>query len=417
MRELRIAVIGNVDAGKSSLTGVLTKNILDDGRGYARSLVTQYRHEKTTGKTSSVTQNYVKNDNNRVVIYIDLAGHEKYLKTTLHGLTGYYPDYGMVVIGANMGLTDITKEHMNIAIALNIPFMVVITKIDIAPAHVLEKTVLHLEEILKSKIKHKSIIHMNEGNIDSLTMMRKYIPIFQVSNKEGTNIDLLKKHIENVHKFYIEHSQLNIFHVHDDLKESNIFSIDRSYQVNGVGTVLAGKVCNGVFKKNDTVYLGPFHGVWYPVTLKSFHDNFQQSLDKLENGQSGCIAIKNISSNAKNLDLKKLIYRKNVYLINSEECKKYTSFEFVADVIVMHTHSVTISKDYQPIINCNKIVQCAKILEIEDKTHIRAGDKCRMRFRFMYRPEFIQENDKFIFREGQTRGIGIIKAVEYNKTK
>ena len=32
----RIAVIGNVDSGKSTLVGVLTKSIMDDGRGSAR---------------------------------------------------------------------------------------------------------------------------------------------------------------------------------------------------------------------------------------------------------------------------------------------------------------------------------------------------------------------------------------------
>jgi len=29
----KLAVIGNVDSGKSTLVGVLTKGILDDGRG------------------------------------------------------------------------------------------------------------------------------------------------------------------------------------------------------------------------------------------------------------------------------------------------------------------------------------------------------------------------------------------------
>lgn len=31
--EVRIAVVGNVDSGKSTLTGVLTRGGLDDGRG------------------------------------------------------------------------------------------------------------------------------------------------------------------------------------------------------------------------------------------------------------------------------------------------------------------------------------------------------------------------------------------------
>lgn len=410
MRELRISVLGNVDAGKSSLTGVLTKNILDDGRGYARSLVSQFTHEKDTGKTSSVTQNFSKNEDGRIVVYIDLAGHEKYLKTTLHGMSGFYPDYGMVVVGANMGVTDITKEHMNVAIALNIPFMVVITKVDIAPPHVLEKTKSSIEEIINKKLKQKILTYMNEENIDSITHIRKHVPVFTVSNKSGLNIDILKKYINNVYHFFETHNKLSGFNTTDELKDTNIFSVDRSYQVNGVGTVLSGKVCNGNFKKNDNVYIGPFHGIWYNVLIRSFHDNFEQNIDKLESNESGCIAIKSLQ---KNVDLKKLDFKKGIYLMsgNAEECKKFTAYEFEADVIIMHTHSTTISKNYQPIINCNKIVQCAQIVDIYDKMNIRAGDKCRIKFRFIYRPEFIQENDKFIFREGQTRGIGIIRKV------
>ncbi len=37
--EVRVAVIGNVDSGKSTLVGVLTRGMLDDGRGLARSKV------------------------------------------------------------------------------------------------------------------------------------------------------------------------------------------------------------------------------------------------------------------------------------------------------------------------------------------------------------------------------------------
>lgn len=37
-------MIGNVDSGKSTLVGVLTKGLLDDGRGAARSRVFNYKH-------------------------------------------------------------------------------------------------------------------------------------------------------------------------------------------------------------------------------------------------------------------------------------------------------------------------------------------------------------------------------------
>lgn len=67
---------------------------------------------------------------------IDLCGHEKYLKTTMFGLSGLYPHYAMLVVGANMGISRITKEHIGIAVSLKIPIFVVITKVDIAPPNV-----------------------------------------------------------------------------------------------------------------------------------------------------------------------------------------------------------------------------------------------------------------------------------------
>ena len=81
--------------------------------------------------------------------------------------------------------------------------------------------------------------------------------------------------------------------------------------------------------------------------------------------------------------------------MSEDEMQNSTFLEFEADVIVIGKHSTQISKNYQPVINCNKIVQCAQIVDIYDKINIRAGDKCRIKFRFIYRPEFIQENDNF----------------------
>ena len=45
LQEIRLAVIGNVDSGKSTLVGSLTKGIKDDLRGYARKFVFNYQHE------------------------------------------------------------------------------------------------------------------------------------------------------------------------------------------------------------------------------------------------------------------------------------------------------------------------------------------------------------------------------------
>lgn len=39
----------------------------------------------------------------KVVTLVDLAGHERYFKTTAYGLTGHMPDYACLIVGANAG--------------------------------------------------------------------------------------------------------------------------------------------------------------------------------------------------------------------------------------------------------------------------------------------------------------------------
>ena len=53
--DIRIAVLGNVEAGKSTLLGVLTQGELDNGRGRARLNLFRHLHEIQSGRTSSIS--------------------------------------------------------------------------------------------------------------------------------------------------------------------------------------------------------------------------------------------------------------------------------------------------------------------------------------------------------------------------
>ena len=61
--DVRVAVIGNVDSGKSTIVGVMTKSIMDDGRGSARKKVFNFVHEAANGRTSSIGQEIMGFDN------------------------------------------------------------------------------------------------------------------------------------------------------------------------------------------------------------------------------------------------------------------------------------------------------------------------------------------------------------------
>ncbi len=76
---LRVAVVGNVDAGKSTLIGSLVTSILDDGRGAARSRIVKHKHELLTGRTSSIETYLLALDGNAEAM-TGLAENEAALK-------------------------------------------------------------------------------------------------------------------------------------------------------------------------------------------------------------------------------------------------------------------------------------------------------------------------------------------------
>ena len=44
-------------------------------------------------------------ESSKIVTFIDLAGHQKYLKTTIFGLTSNQPDFTMIVVAADRGIS------------------------------------------------------------------------------------------------------------------------------------------------------------------------------------------------------------------------------------------------------------------------------------------------------------------------
>jgi hypothetical protein len=87
------------------------------------------------------------------------------LQTTVAGLTGCFPDYVIVVVGANMGVLKMTKEHLGVAIALDIPVIVAVTKVDMCPPNVLEHTKKDLFRILKSNGAKKTPFHVRNEQV------------------------------------------------------------------------------------------------------------------------------------------------------------------------------------------------------------------------------------------------------------
>ena len=46
-----------------------------------------------------------------------------------------------------------------------------------------------------------------------------------------------------------------------------------------------------------------------------------------------------------------------------------------------------------------------------NKDILRTGDKGHIRFKFMYRPEYLKVGTTILFREGKTKGLGIVSSI------
>jgi GTPase len=54
----------------------------------------------------------------KVVTLVDLAGHEKYFKTTAFGLTGHLPDYACLIVGANAGQQPLPSAGLFVPVVM-----------------------------------------------------------------------------------------------------------------------------------------------------------------------------------------------------------------------------------------------------------------------------------------------------------
>ncbi|XP_076054135.1 GTP-binding protein 1-like isoform X2 [Oratosquilla oratoria] len=412
--EVRVAVVGNVDAGKSTLLGVLTHGELDNGRGFARMKLFRHKHEMETGRTSSVGNDILGFDSegkvvnkpdhghldwvkicessSKVITFIDLAGHERYLKTTVFGMTGHMPDFTMLMVGANAGVIGMTKEHLGLALALSVPVFVVVTKVDMCPPNVLQDTLKLLHKILKSAGCRKVplLVRNADDVVVSATnfVSERLCPIFQVSNVSGENLDLLTMFL----------NLLSSRTPQDDTEPAQ-FQIDDTYQVPGVGVVVSGTCTRGIIRINDTLLLGPNGlGDFIPMPIKSIHRK-RMPVREVRGGQTASFALKKIKINE---------VRKGQVLLDPSLVPS-SCWEFKGEILVLH-HPTTISTKYQAMVHVGSVRQTASIIDM-DKECLRTGDKALVHFRFIKHPEYLKAGMKMVFREGRTKAVGRVLEV------
>ena len=211
-----IATAGHVDHGKTSLIKALTGVDTDT-----------LAEEKARGLTITLGYAYLPSSDDRVIGFIDVPGHHRFINTMISGVSGI--DRALVIIAADDGPMPQTSEHLNVLSVLGVTDIdIVITKIDaVTPERVVE-VAKRAREVVDARCD-------SEGEV------------FQVSSVTGDGIDALKSHLESLPTKGRDQA----------LERGFRLSIDRRFHVSGAGLVVTGTASTGTIHVGDHLVLQP----------------------------------------------------------------------------------------------------------------------------------------------------------------
>lgn len=323
----------------------------------------------------------------RLVSFVDTVGHEGFLRTAIRGLVGQDIDYGLLVVAADDGVMNMTKEHLGLLLAVNLPVIVCMTKVDKVGKKRIDETELQIEELLKHVGKIPYMIKdENDMNV-VIDKLDTIVPIIKTSAVTMEGYDVLNKFLLTLPE-----------RKRKDDKPFLMF-IDRIYNVSGVGTVVSGTIKQGRLQAGSELLLGPDHtGKMIRVKAPSIEMHYHR-LEEADTGFVVGVALRGVNSDG--------IKRGMILCANGINPKPVKSFE--AEILVL-THPTRIKTGYEPVIHLFTVSESAKA-ELVDRDYLKSSETGKVKFTFKYSPHYLEEGDKFVFREGKTKGIGTVTKI------
>ncbi|MGH9159956.1 MAG: selenocysteine-specific translation elongation factor [Vicinamibacteraceae bacterium] len=215
MRHIVVGTAGHIDHGKSTLVRALTGTDPD-----------RLKEEKARGITIDLGfASYERSD--VTVAFVDVPGHERFVKNMLAGATGI--DGVLLVVAAAESVMPQTREHLDICRLLRVPAGVIaLTKRDLIDEEMLELARLEVREVVAGTFLENA-------------------PVIAVSARTGEGLDLLRAALDELPR--------EVAHRREDAPAR--VPIDRVFSIKGFGTVVTGTLVAGTLTVGDDLVVVP----------------------------------------------------------------------------------------------------------------------------------------------------------------
>ncbi len=234
-----IGTAGHIDHGKTALVKALTG--VDGDR---------LKEEQTRGITIDLGFAYLPIEGGQVLGFVDVPGHERFVRTMLAGATGI--DFALLAVAADDGIKPQTLEHLAIIDLLGIERgLVALTKADLATP---ERLAAVTAEIAAA-------------TAGTVLAGAEVLPVSAVT---GLGIAELRARLAAAAAAMAQRSADGRFRL----------AVDRSFTLAGVGLVVTGTLLSGTVRVGDPVMISP-SGL--PARVRSIHAQNRPA----DSGQAG----------------------------------------------------------------------------------------------------------------------------------
>jgi elongation factor Tu len=260
---VNIGTMGHIDHGKTTLTAAISKTLASKGLATYTPFdqIDKAPEEKARGITISIAHIEYETPN-RHYAHVDMPGHADYIKNMITGAAQV--DGAILVVAATDGPMPQTREHVLLARQVGVPYIIVaLNKVDmVEDEELLELVELEVRELLTEQ----------EFDGDNA-------PVVRVSALKALEGD--EKAMEGIMELMAA-ADAAIPEPVRELDKPFLMPIEDVFTITGRGTVVTGKIEQGLVKVGDEIEI-----VGLRPTQKSVCTGVEMFKKLLDQGQAG----------------------------------------------------------------------------------------------------------------------------------